>query len=197
MRNCFTIEHFRLSPGNRQRLWPALAFLSCMGLSLPAIGSENIFLKATCDGIVLTAGGSSVAGLTDHVELSSVHHDLMLPINYSSEGPRPGRFEFGSLRVVKAVSPSSVGFLQVMANSVVCESILVRHFMPTGEGMAEFWQMELGDTLVGERKHWTSAAELPPHESLSFVPTSLRWTYIDNGKVAASYTWNFATNSGQ
>lgn len=151
-------------------------------------------LKATCGGVVVTQGESTIKGFNDHVEISSVHHDMQ---NSVTLGSGTGKVASGPIRIVKPQSASSLKFIENVIRGHHCSEVLIRHFLDTDlDPMVEIWRMTLTDVFTVERNYWTAGSDARPQESLSFLPVVIEWTYFhDSG--SASFGWDFEQNSSK
>lgn len=165
----------------------------------PARAQGFMVMKVECDGI-LTAGEGTRPELLDYVDLSSIHHDLSVPVSFGVGGqPTTGRPSMDAMRVVKAVSVSSVGMIDAMARGTVCQEILIEHWLldPMDGQPRVLWQLMLTNALIEGRKEWHAGVDDPPQESFSFFPSQLRWTHFRSNGASTAFSWDFAADSPQ
>lgn len=170
-----------------------LVVLSAL-FALPVHAQGFLMMQADCGGI-LTAKEGLRPGLEDYVDLSSIHHDLSVPLNFGSTSVSPGKMSVDALRVVKSLSASSIGMIGEMARGRPCTQILIEHWIQTADTTRPIWKMTLAEAYIVERKEWHAGAEVPPQESFGFFPSQLQWTYFLENGSPVEFGWDFLTSS--
>jgi len=124
-----------------------LVFLFASAAS--ALAFDQLLMRATCGGNVVTAGEGTLPGYNDFVALSSVHHELTREFN------PPGPLRQSPVRVVQSVSASTVLLMQRMAQGQACEEVVIVHLQQDSQSGAfvEYWELSLENASVGERKY--------------------------------------------
>lgn len=182
----------------------ALRGLVCGGLfvlagfaSSPLLAQEFLVMQATC-GSILTQGEGTRKGLEDYVEISSFHQSLAndILLDGSGGGSKP---RLDGFRVVKPVSRSSVGLVEMLMAGQHCAELRIERFGPdpeTGESVQR-WRVVLTKAVVNERKEWHAGSDGPAEESFGFVAGQIEWTYFDGKGGEVTTSWNFETASAE
>lgn len=145
---------------------------------------------------MVTTGEGEITGYTDYVELSSMHHELSVPMNSGGFEPA-GSLTRAPVRIVKPVSASTIRLMQRMAQGQVCEEVMIVHLRQVaGSGtLVEYWEMMLGVVYLSERKNWDVTGATLVQDAISLNPRFVTWTFTDDGGGDTTFGWDFGTNT--
>lgn len=138
---------------------------------------ESTYLKAVCNGVLITAEDSTAVGHEEETEVLSYHHDLEMVDTRQVDHP---------VRIVKRITPSTIGFLDAMTRNKECEFEL-RFFRPhavSGEP-EHYLTVELTRSFIIRRTTWRSAFDAQlgnvQFESILIEYHNIIWTYEPTG----------------
>lgn len=140
---------------------------------------DSTYLKAVCNGELITAGDSTAVGHEEETEVLSYHHDLEVVDTRQIDHP---------VRIVKPITPSTIWFLDAMIKSKECEFEL-RFFRPHAvSGDPEHYlTVELTRSFIIRRTTWRSEFDAQlgnvQFEAILIEYHNIIWTYEPTGAV--------------
>jgi len=158
----------------------------------PLVAASELMMRAVCNSSVITQNEGVWPGYEDFVALASLHHDLSLPTD--SSGTIVGPLRFGSLRVTKVVSASSIALLERMSLAAACEDVSILSLLVAGQPQPRaLWQLDLENATVVLHSEWEAPEQELPGDSFGFWPEQITWTYFRADGTPISHSWTFST----
>lgn len=157
-----------------------LAGIALAPMSVQAEHDESTYLEAICAGLPITMGDSTEVGHEEETEVLSYHHHFKVVDTREVHEP---------VRIVKPITPSTIGFLDALIKSKECEFTL-RFFRPAAVGGApeHYLTVELTRGFVIDRTTWRSEFDSQlgnvQFEAITLKYHDIIWKYIPTGGEA-------------
>ncbi|MES2922905.1 MAG: type VI secretion system tube protein TssD [Verrucomicrobiota bacterium] len=161
-------------------------------LTAACFAAEPIQVTIDVPGIGLIPGDGpkeTIAGL-------AYQHEIVSPRDPVS-GQATGRRQHKPFTIVKAIDPATPQLYQCLADNRSGMTVTLKFFKPATQGGAgeEYYTIVLQGAAVASLRNWKpntrdlSADRAGDLEEVSFVYTSITWTYTKGG-ITATDTWS-------